>query len=252
MKVIFWHRDSMSSQTRRKSQEAFEWRTFSLPSPPSLVSPLSSPLPLSPSSFPFLPPHHEENPKMEDASFQVSTLNFQLPTSTFRTIKRNPEPLEAPRKLQTSNFNPPMSYISRTPSSPCIPILPIPILSNFNHATHPAHEMALTLSGMAAIWRSKKSFSSMNWSSSVRSSKKCCRNLVSLSRLLIRMRCTSLDLCGLATKIYGRPRRCVRCLFCLLDWRQRMVLELHPTHPIHPTHPPPPSPVPGGMKWRGG
>lgn len=53
--------------------------------------------------------------------------------------------------------------------------------------------------GSCSICRIKKLFSSMNCSSSVRSSKNDGKNRNSLSRLLIRIRCTATDLFGLAT-----------------------------------------------------
>lgn len=54
--------------------------------------------------------------------------------------------------------------------------------------------------GRSSIWRTRKLFSSVNWSSSVRSSKNLGKNLSNRSRLLIRIRCTATDLFGLATK----------------------------------------------------
>ena len=57
--------------------------------------------------------------------------------------------------------------------------------------------------GSCSICRIRKLFSSMNCSSSVRSSRKLGRKRSSFSRLLIRMRCTAIDLLGLATKTWG-------------------------------------------------
>lgn len=54
--------------------------------------------------------------------------------------------------------------------------------------------------GSCSICRIRKLFSSMNCSSSVRSSRKVGKNLSSFSRLLIKIRCTATDLLGFATK----------------------------------------------------
>ena len=56
--------------------------------------------------------------------------------------------------------------------------------------------------GSCSICRIRKLFSSMNCSSSVRSSRKLGRKRSSFSRLLIRMRCTAIDLLGFATKTW--------------------------------------------------
>ena len=56
--------------------------------------------------------------------------------------------------------------------------------------------------GIVSICRIKKLFSSMNWSSSVRSSKNLGKKLSSRSRLFNRMRWTAIDLLGLATKTW--------------------------------------------------
>ena len=54
--------------------------------------------------------------------------------------------------------------------------------------------------GICSICRIKKLFSSMNCSSSVRSSRNAGRKRKSFSRLLIKIFCTATDLCGFATK----------------------------------------------------
>ena len=61
---------------------------------------------------------------------------------------------------------------------------------------------AMGADGICSICRIKKLFSSMNCSSSVRSSRNDGRNRSNLSRLLIRMRCTATDLLGFATKTF--------------------------------------------------
>jgi len=53
--------------------------------------------------------------------------------------------------------------------------------------------------GSISICRMRKLFSSLNWSSSARSSKNAGKNLSSRSRLLMSMRWTGIDLFGLAT-----------------------------------------------------
>jgi len=53
--------------------------------------------------------------------------------------------------------------------------------------------------GSSSICRTRKLFSSVNWSSSVRSSRNLGRNLSRRSRLLMRIRCTATDLFGFAT-----------------------------------------------------
>lgn len=60
--------------------------------------------------------------------------------------------------------------------------------------------------GSSSICRTKKLFSSVNWSSSVRSSRNLGRNLSNRSRLLIRIRCTATDLFGLATNTCSHVR----------------------------------------------
>ena len=57
--------------------------------------------------------------------------------------------------------------------------------------------------GNASICLIRKLFSSMNWSSSVRSSRKVGRKRRRRSRLLISMRWTAYDLFGFATKTWG-------------------------------------------------
>ena len=68
---------------------------------------------------------------------------------------------------------------------------------------HAAVGAAMAASGSCSICLIKKLFSSMNCSSSVRSSRKLGRKRSSFSRLLMRMRCTATDLLGLATKTCG-------------------------------------------------
>lgn len=59
--------------------------------------------------------------------------------------------------------------------------------------------MGTGLRGMLRICLIRNSRSSMNCSSSVRSSRKCDRNAKSFSRFIMRIFCTAIDLCGLAT-----------------------------------------------------
>jgi hypothetical protein len=58
--------------------------------------------------------------------------------------------------------------------------------------------------GICSICRIRKLFSSMNCSSSVRSSRKVGKKRNSFSRLLIKIFCTARDLCGFATKTCRR------------------------------------------------
>lgn len=84
--------------------------------------------------------------------------------------------------------------------------------------------------GSCSICRIRKLFSSMNCSSSVRSSRKLGRKRSSFSRLLIRMRCTAIDLLGLATKTWV-------CQYC--SWKTKIIRSyLEDVEALIVDHPP--------------
>jgi hypothetical protein len=85
--------------------------------------------------------------------------------------------------------------LKRHPMQNCIDKEKLAVVAN-----HTAVGGGMGAGGSCSICRIRKLFSSMNCSSSVRSSRNEGRKRRSLSRLLISIRCTATDLLGFATK----------------------------------------------------